>query len=92
MDSAAESDGTRKSKSTILLKTNSNDFVGFWNELGDSNSNFVVAKIIFFERFDFLVCSKFNHSHTMWPYMCLCCGLFVTTQFQFECCGVRDDS
>ena len=48
VDSAAESDGTRKSKSTILLKTNSNDFVGFWNELGDSNSNFVVAKIIFF--------------------------------------------
>ena len=27
----------------------------------------------------------------MWPYMCLCCGLFVPTQFHFECCGVRDD-
>ena len=45
---------------------------------------------LFFEGFEFLVCSKFNHTHTMWPYMCLCCGLFVTTQFQFECCGVRD--
>ena len=31
-------------------------------------------------------------SLTMWPYMCLCCGLFVPTQFQFECCCVRDDS
>ena len=31
-------------------------------------------------------------SHTMWPYMCVCCGLFVPTQFHFECCGVRDDS
>ena len=29
-------------------------------------------------------------SHTMWPYMCMCCGLFVPTQFHFECCGVRD--
>ena len=28
----------------------------------------------------------------MWPYMCLCCGLFVPTQFHFECCGFRDDS
>ena len=41
----------------------------------------------FVERFEFLVCSKFK-----WPYMCLCCGLFVPTQFHFECCGVRDDS
>ena len=23
--------------------------------------------------------------------MCMCCGLFVPTQFHFECCGVRDD-
>ena len=28
----------------------------------------------------------------MWPYMCMCCGLFVPTQFHFECCGVLDDS
>ena len=41
----------------------------------------------FFERFEFLVCSKFKH--TMWP--CMCCGLFVATQFHVECCGVRDD-
>ena len=27
----------------------------------------------------------------MWPYMCMCCGLFVRTQFQFESCGVCDD-
>ena len=48
---------------TIPLKTNSNDFGEFWNYLADSNSNIVVAKIIFFERFEFLVCSKFNHTH-----------------------------
>ena len=30
-------------------------------------------------------------SHTMWLSMCMCCGLFVPTQFHFECCGVRDD-
>ena len=73
---------------TIPAETNSNDFGVLGNLLADSNSNFVVAKIIFFERFEFLVFKV--QSHTMWPYMCLCCGLFVTTQFQFECCGVRD--
>ena len=60
---------------TIPLKTNSNDFGCFWNQLADSNSNFVVAKILyFFERFEFLVCSKFNHTHhvavhvpVLWP-------------------------
>ena len=39
---------------------NSNDFVFFWvNQLADSNSIFVAADF-FFERFEFLVCSKFN--------------------------------
>ena len=33
-------------------------FREFWNELADSNSHFGVA--VFFLRFDFLVCSKFN--------------------------------
>ena len=45
---------------------------------------------IFFERFEFFVFKV--QSHTMWPYMCMCCGLYVPTQFHFECCGVRDDS
>ena len=40
---------------TIRPEINSNDFGVFWNKLADSNSNFVVAKIIFFERFEFLV-------------------------------------
>ena len=40
---------------TIRPKTNSNDFGGFWNLSGDSNSIFVVAKFFFFERFEFLV-------------------------------------
>ena len=76
---------------TIPLKTNSNDFGCFWNQLADSNSNFVVAEIIFFERFEFFGVFKVQ-SHTMWLSMCMCCGLFAPTQFQFECCGVRDDS
>ena len=38
-------------------------FRGFWNYFADSNSNFVVATIVCFERFEFLVCSKFNHTH-----------------------------
>ena len=45
---------------------------------------------LFFERFEFLVRSGFNH--TMWLCICLCCGLFAPTQFQFECCRVLDDS
>ena len=57
-----------------------------------SNSNFVVAKIIFFERFEFLVCSKFNHTHHVAVHVACACGLFAPTQFQFECCRVRDDS
>ena len=32
---------------TMPLKTNSNDFVFFWNYLADSNSIVVVAKNIF---------------------------------------------
>ena len=47
---------------SIRAQTNSNDFGGFWNKSADSNSNFVVAEF-FFERFEFLVCSKFNHTH-----------------------------
>ena len=69
-------------------KINSNDFGCFWNYLADSNSNFVAA--IFLEGFEFLVFKV--QSHTMWPYMSLCCGLFAPTQFQLECCGVFDDS
>ena len=56
-------------------------------------------------RFEFEFCRRGNYifwtirifgvfkvqPQAMWPYMCLCCGLFVTTQFQFECCGVLDD-
>ena len=44
---------------TIRRKTNSIDFGRFWNELADSNSNFVVATIRFFGVFKV-------ESHTMW--------------------------
>ena len=35
-------------------------------------------------------CVQSSITHTKWPYMCLCCCLFVPTKFQFECCCVRD--
>ena len=35
-------------------------------------------------------CVQSSITHNV--YMCLCCGLFVPTQFHFECCGVLDDS
>ena len=73
----------------LTIRPNSNEFGGFWSKLADSNSNFVVSEMICFERFEFFGVFKVE-SHTMWPYMCLCCGLFVPTQFQFECYGVRD--
>ena len=75
---------------TIPPKINSNDFGSFWNELADSNSNFVVAEVIFWTIRIFGVFKV--QSHTMWPYMCMRCGLFVPTQFHFECCGVFDES
>ena len=30
-------------------------------------------------------------SHTVWPSMCMCCGLFAPTQFHVECCAAFDD-
>ena len=35
-------------------------------------------------------CVQSSITHTMWSYMCMCCGLFVPTEFQFECCCARD--
>ena len=43
----------------MLPETIWNDFGGFWNYLADSNSIFGVVD--FFLRFEFLVCSGFNH-------------------------------
>ena len=45
---------------TFPPESNSNDFGFFWNQSAGSISIFVVAD--FFERFEFLVCSKFNHT------------------------------
>ena len=51
----------KEDKDTIPPETHSNIFwEGFWNYLADSNSIFVVAKFVL-ERFEFLVCSNFNH-------------------------------
>ena len=51
-----------KFEDTIRPNINSNDFGSFWNQLADSNSIFVAAEIIFFERFEFVVCLKFSHT------------------------------
>ena len=63
----------RLRRNTMRDETNSNDFGGFWNELADSNSTFVAAKN-FFERFEFLVCSKFNHTQCGRTCACAVCG------------------
>ena len=55
-----------------------NKFERFGGFLELTNRFEYVAEIMFFERFEFFICS------TMWPYMCMCCGLFVPTQFHFE--------
>ena len=68
---------SRGSLFTIPPETNSNDFGGFLELIS---------------RFEFGFRRRGVPSHTMWPCMCMCCGLFVPTQFHFECCGVRDDS
>ena len=63
---------------------------GYWNKFADSNSNFVAVKF-FQNQFEFF--GVFGvQSHTMWLYMCICCGLFVPTEFHFECRSVRHDS
>ena len=80
---------TRIGEHTMRPKINSNDFGGFGNELADSNSNFA-AEIVFWRIRIFGVFKV--QSHTMWPSMCMCCGLFAPTQFHFECCGVFDDA
>ena len=48
--------------------------------------------IFFFLNYSNFWCVQSSITHTMWPCMCLCCGLFVPTQFHFECCGIRNDS
>ena len=49
------------------------------------------SRKFFLERVEFFVVFEVQ-SNTMWSYMCMCCGLFAPTQFQFECCGFREDS
>ena len=74
---------------TIPAETNSNDF-GFLELI--SRFEFEFRRRENFSR-TIRIFGVFKvQSHTMWPYMCVCCGLFVPTQFQFECCDVRDDS
>ena len=74
---------------TMRVPTNSNVLGGLGNQLADSNSIFVVAEILFFERFEFFGVFRVP-PHATRLYICMCCGLFVPTQFHFECCGVLD--
>ena len=79
-----------RSPVTMPPETISNDFGWFLELISRFEFEFCRCEI-FFEGFKFLVCSKFNHT-PCGLYMCMCCGLCVPTEFQFECCGVRDDS
>ena len=67
---------------TMRAETNSNDFGFFFKLISRFEFEFRRRENDFFERFEFLVSSKFNH--TQWPYMCMCCGLFAPTQFHSE--------
>ena len=66
-------------------------FRGFLELISRFEFEFSRRENIFFERFEFFGVFKVQ-PQAMWPYMCMCCGLFAPTQFHFECCGVRDDS
>ena len=81
----------RESQVTIRPKINSNDFGWFLELISRFEFEFCRRGNFFVNDSNFLVCSKFNHTQCG-PYMCLCCGLFVPTQFLFECCGVCDNS
>ena len=48
-------------RGTIRPETNSNDFGVFWNNQQIRIRISSLRKLFFFERFEFLVCSKFNH-------------------------------
>ena len=65
-------------------------FRGFLELISRFEFDFFVAKIIFFERFEFLVCSGSITCDVTVHVPVLC--LFVPTEFQFECYGVIDDS
>ena len=57
-----------------------------------SRFEFVFVAAEFFLNDSNFWCVQSSITHTMWPYMCMCCSLFAPTQFHFECCGVFDDS
>ena len=79
-------------RGTIRPEINSNDFGWFLELCSRFEFGFRrCGNFCFFERFEFFGVFELL-SHTMWLYMCLCCGLFAPTQFHFECCGVLDDS
>ena len=63
---------------------------GFFGINWQIRIRFLSLRKFFFEAIQIFGVFKVQ-SHTMWPCMCMCCGLFVPTQFHFECCGVRDD-
>ena len=73
---------------TMRPKLNSNDFGGFLGSI--SRFGFGFRRCGFFFTIRYFGVFKVQ-SHTMRSYMCLCCGLFVLTEFQFECCCARDD-
>ena len=64
----------------MRAQTNSNDFGGFLESISRFESESRRRGNYFFEGFEFFG-----------VFMWMCRGLFVPTQFHFECCGVRDE-
>ena len=76
---------------SVLSLLGYNRVRGFWELLSTFEFDFRRCEILYFLKDSIFGVFKVQ-SHTMWPYMCMCCGLFVPTQFHFECYGVLDDS
>ena len=73
----------------MRLEINSNDFDVFLELIGRFEFDFR-CRGFFLNDSNFGVFKVQPHATRL--YTCMCCGLFVPTQFHFECCGVCDDS
>ena len=83
--------GDRWSRNTMQRKINSNEFGEFWELISRFEFDFCRCGNHFLERFEFLVCSKFNHTQCGRTCACAVACLHTHTQLHFECCGVVDD-
>ena len=74
---------------TIRPETNSNDFCGFLKLIIRFEFDFRRRGNSFFERSEFLVCSKFNHMQRNCPCACAVACLCHTIAFRMLWCPCR---